>query len=529
LSISKSQAGELSRAEDELALAIRLDKDGQFAGEIDQAETVLILSHIRNRSLEKAVDLARAFIARRPEQATPYSLLSIAYAERGESAKALDAMQKARDKDPDAAEMMGNYAALQARLGDIKGATDTLKTSVSKHERHYPTLLQLASLFFSAGEIDEAIHWAEKALDVNPNAVEPRVILARSYNAQRKYEKALLTTNGVVADNLGNAALLEAVGDAQFSLGHTADAVGTYEALVDAAPYSGAAYFYLARSYMENKQDDRVRPTLEKALAIDPENYPARVAFARFVLTTGDIDQAAPLVDSLAKQFKDNPEVLELSGRLALARGDYAGAAAQLADARDGFVKVGIVRRSVTEDLVEALWRQGHRDRALAEMEEWLRRNPNDVPMRLQVAAVQAQFGNIDAAADQYARVIETQPSNWLARNDLAMLLYRQGDYETASKHAEIAYQLAGDNAAVLDTLGVILLAERQVDRALPLLERANQVAPYQPEIALHLSDAYEQSGRKVEARTVLERVLWKLGEFEGRDAVEERYRDLAD
>jgi putative PEP-CTERM system TPR-repeat lipoprotein len=189
LSISKSQSGELLRAEDELALAKRLDKDGQFAAEIDQAETALILSHIRNRSFEKAIDLARAFVARRPEQATPYSLLSIAYAERGESAKALDAMQMARDKDPDAAELMGNYAALQARLGDTKGAIDTLKTSVAKHERYYPALLQLASLFFSAGDIDQAIHWAEKALDVNPNAVEPRVILARSYNAQRKYER----------------------------------------------------------------------------------------------------------------------------------------------------------------------------------------------------------------------------------------------------------------------------------------------------------------------------------------------------
>jgi Tfp pilus assembly protein PilF len=280
---------------------------------------------------------------------------------------------------------------------------------------------------------------------------------------------------------------------------------------------------------MENKQDDQVRPTLQKALAIDPGNYPARVALARFVLTTGDIDQAAPLIDSLAKQFNDSPEVLELSGHLALARGDYAGAATQLTEARDGFAKGGIIRRSVTEDLVEALWRQGHRNRALTEMEDWLRRNPNDITMRLQVAAVQTQLGNVDAAADQYARAIEIQPSNWLARNDLAMLLYRQGDYETARKHAEIAYQLAGDNPAVLDTLGVILLADQKLDRALPLLERANQAAPYQPEIALHLSEAYEQSGRKVEARTVLERVLGKLGEFEGREAVEKRYRDLAD
>lgn len=527
LSISRSQAGELSRAEDDLAQAVRLDTDGRFASDIDQAATALILSHVRARDFRKAIELCEAFADRRPDQATPYTLLAIAYAEQGDSAKALDAVQKAREKNPDAPELMGNYASLQARLGDIKGAIETLKESIAQHQGHYRTLLQLAVLSLQAEDPDQAILWAEKALVADPKAVEPRILLARSYNAQRKYEKALEVTQGLSAD--GNAGLLEAIGDAQFNLGRTADSVKTYEALVNAAPYSGAAYFVLARSYLENKQDNLVAPTLQKALAIDPEHYPARVAFARFMLAKGSVEQATPLVDALAKQFIGNPEVQELAGQLALAKEDYAGAIAQLTEAQNAFAKGGVYRRSVTENLVKALWRQGDKQRALAEMEDWLSRYPQDVGMRLMVAAVQTQSGEVDAAAAQYERVIEEQPSNWVARNDLAMLLYGKGDYTAAREQAEIAHQQAGDNPAVLDTLGTILLAEKQLEQALPLLEKANAAAPYQPEIALHLSEAYEQSGRRAEARTVLERVLTKLGQFEGRDVLEQRHSELAD
>jgi tetratricopeptide (TPR) repeat protein len=147
--------------------------------------------------------------------------------------------------------------------------------------------------------------------------------------------------------------------------------------------------------------------------------------------------------------------------------------------------------------------------------------------MRLQVAAMQRKSGDVDAAAEQYRRVLEAQPSSWLANNGLAMLLYDKGANEEARKHAEAAYRQAEENPAVLDTLGVILLADQELDRALPLLRKANQLAPDQPEIALHLSDALEQSGDKSGAKEVLKQLLAKFGEFEGRRALQKRYNEL--
>ena len=529
LSISKAQTGDLSRAEEELAQAIQMDKEKRFTGDIDQAETVLILSYLRKRDFDRAIELTNAYVARRPDQAAPYTLLAVIHAEQGDAARAQEAMQKALEQNPSSPELMGNYAALQARLGDLKGAIETLKSSIAQNEGHYPTMMQLAALSLTAEDTDQAIYWAEKASVAKTDAVEPRIILARSYNIQGKYEKTLEVTKDLAGSNAGNVGLLDAIGDAQSHLGQTAEAVKTYAALVNAAPYFGAGYFYLARSYMANGQDDLVQPTLQKALAIDPENYPARVAYARFMLARGDRKQAAPLVDSLTKQFGANPEIQELGGQLALAKGDYDRAIVQLTEAGSGFAKGGVYRRSITEGLVNAYWRQGNTERALAEMEGWLIRNPNDVAMRLQMASVQTKSGEVDAAVEQYERVIKAQPSNWVARNDLAMLLFGIGNHRAALEHAEIAYKQASDNPAVMDTLGIILLADKRPEQALPLLEKANAAAPHHPEIALHLCEAYKQSGKNSDAIPAMERVMSNFGQSEGRDALEQCYRSLVD
>ena len=53
-------------------------------------------------------------------------------------------------------------------------------------------------------------------------------------------------------------------------------------------------------------------------------------------------------------------------------------------------------------------------------------------------------------------------------------------------------------------------------------------MAPNQPDIALHLSQAMMRSGEKAEAQKVLEFVLNKLGEFDGRDALEAYYQEIS-
>lgn len=527
LSIAKARTGDLKRAEQELAQAIKLDKDQRYAGAVDQAETVLIHTYVRRLELNKAMELAEAFLERRPDQSAAYTMLATVYAGQGDAEKAEDTVQKALAADPDSPELVGNLAMIQAQVNDLEGAMKTLKASIEKNPKHYRTLVQLAGISLRSNDPVQARGWAEKAIAVDGAALAPRVLLVRSHNAAGDFQLGLDTARNLLEANPKNPGLLQAIGDSQSKLGLTEEAVKTYETLVEVAPFSISAHFLLARAYLENRQFKQTLPAFQRALAIDPNHYPTRLAFARFALAGREVDLAAPVIESLSSQFNDNPEVLELEGNLALARGDLATAVASLSESQRIFAEGDIFRQSVVQNLAFALWQQGERDRAQAELEKWLVHSPQDTGVRLQLATAQAEVGRTEAAIQNYRQVVETEPANWLARNELAVVLHKKGDLGEARNQAEAAFAQAGENAAVMDTLAAILLAEGDHESARPLLERARKMAPNQPDIALHLSQALVRSGEKAEARKVLEFVLNKLGDFEGRGALEAYYEEI--
>ncbi|MGH7341706.1 MAG: tetratricopeptide repeat protein, partial [Candidatus Rokuibacteriota bacterium] len=76
-----------------------------------------------------------------------------------------------------------------------------------------------------------------------------------------------------------------------------------------------------------------------------------------------------------------------------------------------------------------------------------------------------------------------------------------------ALDHAEKAYRLAPDNAAVADTLGWILVERGDTKRGLELLGKATAAAPNALEIRLHYAKALARAGDKAGARRELELV----------------------
>ena len=73
---------------------------------------------------------------------------------------------------------------------------------------------------------------------------------------------------------------------------------------------------------------------------------------------------------------------------------------------------------------------------------------------------------------------------------------------------AERAYKVAANNASVMDTLGWMLVEQGNVERGLPLLQKAVGSNPNAPEIRYHLAVGLHKSGDKNGARKELETLL---------------------
>ena len=131
-----------------------------------------------------------------------------------------------------------------------------------------------------------------------------------------------------------------------------------------------------------------------------------------------------------------------------------------------------------------------------------------NITARLWLGYVKAVRGDYDAAIADFHQVVEANTNNADALNNLAYLLvdYRKRPDE-ALQYAQKAQELAPDNPEFADTLGWVLYQKGLYSSAVQQLERAslkgnNVLSKY------HLAMAYAKAGDAMRAHAMLQTAL---------------------
>ncbi|MGZ7061082.1 MAG: tetratricopeptide repeat protein, partial [Candidatus Angelobacter sp.] len=148
----------------------------------------------------------------------------------------------------------------------------------------------------------------------------------------------------------------------------------------------------------------------------------------------------------------------------------------------------------------------GKEQKANQGLAQWLKDHPNDVQALMYSAEQSLYSKQYQPAAAQLETVVKLTPNNALALNNLAWT-YQQLNNPKALETAEKAYSIAGNNPAVLDTLGSILTDKGDSKRAVDLLQKAVAALPENGDMQLHLAQAQVKSGDKANARKTLEKL----------------------
>jgi uncharacterized protein (TIGR03790 family) len=146
---------------------------------------------------------------------------------------------------------------------------------------------------------------------------------------------------------------------------------------------------------------------------------------------------------------------------------------------------------------------------ARAALEEAVKMAPRAVDLVLSLARLEEEAGDDDAAIGRYRRILELQPANVLALNNLAFALaVRHNAAGDALPLARRAASLAPQSAIVLDTLGWVEHLLGGDDTAANLLAQAVRLEPGSAEIHLHAAIVYTSIGRSADANVELEQAL---------------------
>src|SRR5262249_45398863 len=155
----------------------------------------------------------------------------------------------------------------------------------------------------------------------------------------------------------------------------------------------------------------------------------------------------------LASQIPQDSSVAELQASIALSDNRPEDAIAALKR------ELSITENNLVRSrLAGAQAAAGHLADAESTLVPWITAHPEDAVTRLTLGDIYLTADRFADAEAQYGAILEKNPNNAIAENNLAWVMASTGRAESALQHAQHAASVAPQSPEVLDTLGVILL-----------------------------------------------------------------------
>lgn len=478
-----------------------------------RSDLALISGRLRQKDLAGAAKAVEALRRKMPGNPLPDLLNGRILALRKDNAGAAAAFQAALAKDPTYFPAVASLSALDLAANKPDAARQRFEALVKADPRNHRAWLALAELASRAGSPPaEMLRLLNEAVKAAPEEPAPRVLLV-NHQLQAGDAKAALQAAQDAAAVLPNSnEVMDALGRAQLAAGDGQQALSTFKKLASLQPKNAQVQLRLAEAYAAGQDADGGRAALKRALEIDPLLLPAYRGLASLALTEKHPDEALAVARELQTRAPKNGAGFALEGDIEASRRNWPAAANAL--------RAAWQRGHNTETAValhRTLVSGGQRAEADRLAADWQREQPKDATFRYYLGDMALARKDFAAADAHYRAVLEMQPRNALALNNVAWLMVQQGQ-RGAVEMADKANALMPDRAPLLDTLATALAAENQLPRAIETQKKAIERNPQDPGLRLNLARIYVKAGDKTQARSELQN-LAKLGDKFARQA----------
>lgn len=497
LGLARVGAGRVDAGIADLVAASMLDPKST------RPDLALVSMHLRAGRFADAIAAIDRLEGKQPGTALASNLRGTARLGTGDGAAARADFEEALRRDAAFFPAVANLAELDAREGKPAAAVERLQAFVRAQPRNAPAVVALARAMGRAGSgKEDVIAVLQKSVEANPTAKETAVELARLQLEAGRAPAAVTALRDAASHNPDDRAVLETLAVAYQRAGQNQQALETREKLLRLDPDSAPLHLRMAELKAALGDPPGAALSLRKAISLDRNLASAQQQVATALLKAGKADEAQRLAETLAREMPGNPAGRTLEGDVAAANGQWT-------DAANAYRKALALQRSTPLVIKahQALRRSGRAAEGDALLREALQATPGDVPLRLYAGEVAIAAGDWRTTAAHYEVVAKADPGNVIALNNLAWALNEVGDAR-AVKFAEEAYRRAPGNAAIADTLGVVLVARGDARKGLETLKQAMVLAPGVPQYALHYASAAAKAGDTAAARAAIEDVV---------------------
>lgn len=537
---------ELQRG-DSKAAQIHFEQAVKLNPKDSRSRTALALAQIA-KGEDRGFDELRAISSSENEITADMALVTV-YANRGQWAKALAAIELIEKKQPGLATAENLRGRLENSKGDRQAARAAFERALLKDPKFYPAAASLAvfdladkkpelalkrfqSLLAAdprniqaqlsviemkgrTGVADpELIAALSKLVADNPTELAPRLVLVRKQMDRGELKLALAAAQEGVAAIPDQAEMLAALAQAQLANGATNQAITTLNQWIAQQPNAALPYLKLAEVYVADKDWAAASQNTKRALAVNEQYLPAQRLQVGIDLANGKVDAARQMVKLVQKQRPKEAIGQELEGEVEEGQKNWGAAALAY---RAGLAKVPTTELALKYHRVSLF--EGKTTEAEAFAVSWMKKNPADGAFAFYLGDLALAQKKFETAEQFYRAVLQVQPENAAALNNVAWLLNR-AKMPQALEFAEKAVRLQPKQPALLDTLAEIYASQAKYDLAIDTQKRALNLAPEAHQHRLNLAKYYLAAGKKSEAKSEL-KLLAELGsKFASQDEV---------
>ena len=478
-----------------------------------KAKLMLATAFIEQKKYAQALRVANELNEAFPEDPVVYFLLAQTNASNNKKGEARKYYYRAIDSKKDFVPAYLALAKLEMDEGDLTKAAVNFDNVLLYDSKNDQAMLGLAQLAERNGDVDKALEWVKKASKEARDGLLARILLTRYYVSTDNFGQASMLAEETVKQYDADYRSLQLLAFVQLQKRQMNQAVVTLQQVVNKRPKDPAAYIRLASVQAAIKDYTSAFDNINKALAIDSENFNALVALAKIESIRGNLNNTIKIGSKLEKDNQKLSIGLVIQGDAYTQLNDYKTAVLKFEQAYKKQPSAAIAL-----SYSKALFASGNQKGSLKPLEDWLGKNPGNSKMQLILGTAYQSVGLMDEAITMLEGLLQSEPENAFVLNNLSWAYYEANDAR-ALQYAEKAHRLRPEIAAITDTLGWLLVQEGSVKKGAKILEKAVEQSKGEvPEIQYHYAAALHKLGQVNKARDLLQEVLGSEVQFSAKE-----------
>jgi len=447
------------------------------------------------------IDLAKT----RPEGLKARTLLARTKLASGEAAEAEKLLAETLAENPSDSDALRLRAQMSLAKGDAKKSIADLRVVLKDHPDSIEVISMLASAHMANNEPQLAKNAFINAIVRYHNNSNLRVALADFLAAGKDYDGALKELDTALNADPQNARAYQVKAGVQVAKKDWRAAEATLTKLKAVLPSQAVGYYRLGLLYMSQNKLDQATAEFEQALKKAPDALEPLTGIVAILLDQGKAEKAVARINAAIQAAPANPTAYySLLANVYARQKQYPEAETALRQATQSNQSasgpyVGLANLYVM---------RGDTTGAVDVLQQGLVASPGDsVQLSFALAETYQRKGDKEKAIAEYEKILQKNPDADVAANNLAGLLS-----ETKDNKANLDRALAlakrfenASNPSSVDTLGWVYFQLGDNERALPLLQKAVTMAPKAPTLQYHLGMALYKQGDMKSAKTHLQ------------------------